>query len=454
MVVGQALRTVVVAGLLRPADFGILNLTNVLTNFTTYVDVGTGVVGQQHASGARGRGDQQAALEQLRAMAGARLVPALALAGLLTSGALLAWALGQSTAAVVLGFVALAGLLQSTWFSARGWLRVTGDFRHAMVAQLSQVLVWVTLVPLAAWRFGLVGALGAMALSYLPPVLVSAPRCDVKALVTPRVGAFRALLPAGVPVWLLLVTAFLLVNAEQLVVGATLGTTALGLYGIAMLAANAVVALSDGAAAAAHPQTIEAYERDGRIDEMTPSVTRVMRVVEAAFAVVVPLSWLGLAVVAHLYLTDYLAALPVVAIVCAGASAVGVATASNSALLAVGLHRRLPRMTLIAIVLKVALAWLVASQTGSTAAVAAACLVGSFFYAASHLRLVARALGAPSWTRFVIAHLRVPLLLALLALGSAAVEAWRGSSGFVVAALVSLVVASLAGGSALLPARR
>ena len=445
MVVGQALRTVVVAGLLRPADFGILNLTNVLTNFTTYVDVGTGVVGQQHASGARGRGDQQAALEQLRAMAGARLVPALALAGLLTSGALLAWALGQSTAAVVLGFVALAGLLQSTWFSARGWLRVTGDFRHAMVAQLSQVLVWVTLVPLAAWRFGLVGALGAMALSYLPPVLVSAPRCDVKALVTPRVGAFRALLPAGVPVWIILVTAFLLVNAEQLIVGATLGTTALGLYGIAMLAANAVVALSDGAAAAAHPQTIEAYERDGRIHGETASVTRVMQVVEVAFALIVPVTWLGLAAVAYIYLTDYLAALPVVALVCAGGAAVGVATSSNAALLAVGLHRKVPKVTLIAIALKVALGWLVATLTGSTVAVAAACLVGSFFYAASYLHLVARALGVDRRVRFVLNHLRVPALLALLALGSAVVEAGSGSFGFVVAALVSLVLASLAG---------
>ncbi|MBM6547007.1 oligosaccharide flippase family protein [Janibacter sp. YIM B02568] len=450
MVAGQAVRTLLVAGLLRPGDFGVLNLTNVLTNFSTYADVSTGVIGQQRASAARGSQRWTDADRELRDMAGARMVPALGLSLVLLLGAIVAWGVGSSRTATVLGFVALSAVLQSTWFSARGWLRVLGEFRLTMLAQLSQVLVWVTLVPLGAWTSGLLGALGALAISYLPPILVSARRVPLPALVTPRPRAFTMLVPAGIPMSLLLVTAFLLVNIEQLVVGAGLGDVALAIYGIAMLTANAVVAVSDGAAAAAHPQTLEAHARDGHLDVRTPSVTRVMRVVEAALGLVVPLSWVGMGVLTAVFLTEYEEALPVVAFVCAGASFVGTATASNAALLAVGLHRRVPRVTVVAILVKLVLASVVIVVGGPLWVVAALCVVGSAVYAVGYLRLVAQALGVDESWRFIGSHLPVPLTLVALATVSSWAHLEQGLIGFLIASAISVLVASGVGGLVLL----
>lgn len=454
LVIGQSLRTLLVARILGPASFGILNLANVGANSTIYSDLGTGVAGQQQASEARGRSEAEHARRLLIRMGRARMFPAVVLAATMLLAAITAAMTGYGAWARILAYLSIAGLLQSIWYSVHGWLRVEQRFGTATVALLGQVAIWVIGVPWAAWKWGLVGALYALALSYLPPSLIAARHCPVHLLLLPSWRAFRELVPSGLPVWMMMVSSFLMVNVDQVLAGQLLGADALGLYAIGMLSANALVAFSDGASSAAHPQTLETYAREGHLHPDLPSVTRVMRVVEIGFSFLVPLAWLGMAFLAEFFLVEYRAALPVVALLGVAAALIGIPTASNSALLAVGLHRRVPVLFLSAIVVKVAIALPLIAVWRSPQAVAAVSLVGGAFYSCRYLSLVACALGVQRGRmRFVVSHLHGVVVLASLAAATAYAAEAHGIRGYWWAAGSSLVISVTYQGATMLAQR-
>lgn len=449
MVVGQALRTLLVARILGPADFGVLNIANLATNFTTYSDLGTGLLGQQHAAEARGVGQDEAARDHLLRAGRAQMWGSLVLSGLLlVAGTLLVSADAEIPGRACL-FAAIVGPLQALWFAARGWLRVVGEFRLAMWAQWTQVAVWVLFVPLAAWRFGLLGALAVLGFSYLPPVVMSGRHCPVLSFMRPSYAAFRGNLRLGVPIWIMAVSEFAMVNVDQVLSGALLGAHALGLYSLAMLVTNALVAFSDGAAAAAHPQTLEAFARqDRRLHERQPSVVNVMVLVETAFALLVPLSWLGFAVLVGLFLPNFTEALPIIPVLTAGTCFVGVATASNSALLAVGLHRRVPALFALGIVVKIVLGIaLVRAVADGPVALAASSATAAAIYGLGYLAMVAAALAVPGpaarWG-FAIRHGLLGLILLACGAGTVAAHLAWGMRGFVLASAVTLVLVGAA----------
>jgi len=170
-----------------------------------------------------------------------------------------------------------------------------------------------------------------------------------------------------------------------------------------------------------------------------------MHVVQAAFGVLVPLSWLGVAVVTQVFLTDYQAALPIVALLGAAASAYGTTTASNAALLAVGLHVRVPAVLVVATAVRVGLSFVLVGQGAGLAGVGAAALVSTIAFTLVYLVLVARAfgLGPGRAAAFVAEHLIGPVLLGMLAMVAVAAYAGRGTAGFVVASIVALVISTL-----------
>lgn len=443
MVGGQVLRTLIVARLLGVQQFGVLNLANVTANLTALGDVGTSTVGNQKASEARGRGDLTSADTLQHAAGGARMFPSLLLGTVVALAAIVLAALGHQDAALAAGFVALSAPLQGAWFALREYLRVRGEFLRATRAQLFQVALWVTAVPLAAWKWGLAGAFVAIAASFLAPILASAPFVPLRRLLTPRWGPFRTWFRLGLPIWLGLLASFAYTNIDQFVIGALLGAEAVGIFAIGLLVSTALVAFSDGAAAAAHPQTLEFAAREGGLTSQTPSVWRTMRISQAVLGLLVPMSWLGLVVVTTVALPAYEGALAVVAILGPAAAAVGVATASNATLLATGRHRLVPVIFLAATTFKTVLALLVFQVWPDIRAFALTALLGSMVFLLTYLWVVAGALGVENrllWGGF---HLISPASLA--ALGGAsiwALDRW-GVVGFATASAIVFLISML-----------
>jgi O-antigen/teichoic acid export membrane protein len=454
VVFGQALRTLVLARLLGPASFGVLNIANVAASFTPQSDIGSGRIGELKASEARGRGNLALSEHELIQAAGARMAPAILLGAVLAAVASVLAVTGAATTATVLcvAFVAVSAPLQAAWWAVLGWLRVHGEFRRVVHAQLGQVVLWLTVVPGAAYSLGLNGALFAMAVSFVPPVLVGARSAPLRKLLRPRWSAFRRLIRPGIPVWLIFATSFAFVNLDQVVAAAMLGTEATGIYAIGLLTASALLALSDGAAAAAHPKTLEEFARAGRLPRGLPSVVTVMHIVQAAFAVLVPAAWIAMAVLTSIFLTQYRTALPVVALLGAAATLEGVTTASNSALLAVGRHRYVPALLVAATVVRVALAILLVRLGMGVLGIAAAALMASFVYAAAYLTLVARAftLHGRQLVNFLADHLLGSTVLCVLAAVAVVSYNKGGARGMVETSVIALMVAVAVQGAATL----
>jgi O-antigen/teichoic acid export membrane protein len=444
LVAGQALRTLVVARVLGPASFGILNIANVAASFTPQSDIGTGRIGEQRASEARGRGDLVLSDHELTQAAGARMAPALLLCAVLGAGAVVLLATGAASEKVMLSiaFVAVSAPLQSAWWAVLGWLRVHGQFSQVVRSQVGQVVLWLTAVPAGAYAFGLHGALFAMALSFVPPVLIASRRAPLWELVRPRWSAFRRLVRPGVPVWLIFAATFAFTNVDQFVAAGLLGAHAAGIYAIGLLSMSALLALSDGAAAAAHPRTLEEYGRAGHLAHGLPSVVRVMHLVQVAFGVLVPLSWIGLSLVTTLFLTDYQAVLPVAALLGAAASLDGTTTASNSALLAVGKHRHVPWLLAGATVVRGGLAVVLVQAGAGIVGIAVSALAASLLYTVAYLVLVAQAfsLSGRGMILFLLDHLVGSLVLTILAVIAAMLYASDGVGGLLKVAVIALPV--------------
>lgn len=444
MVLGQTIRTLLLARLLGPASFGVLSMANVAANSTMYAELGTSFVADQKASSARGRGDEPAARAALRESAGARLAPALLLALGLLVAAPIAYGLGAHRAGAVLLFLAASAPIQAVWFSCRGYLRVLGEFSLATRAQLVQAALWLSVVPLAAWWWGLPGALAAIVISFVPAILTCLTIVPWRVVLRPDPRAFLRLVPAGIHLWLALVASFLFVYIDQFLVGSLLSTAAVGMYAIASVTSSVLLAFSDGAAAAAHPQTLEAHARDGGISLTTRSITRTIRTSQLVLGLLTPLSWFGLAVLVVVFLPAYAPALDVVVLLGPSAVAIALTTAANSALLAVGRHRRVPYFFLAALVVKVVAALLLLSWRPDLTTFAAATLIAALFFLVVYYRELGHALGlrGSRCLRWIVLHLSTPLLLAALGMSILLLEP-RGPTSMALLSLAAWIASAL-----------
>lgn len=309
--------------------------------------------------------------------------------------------------------------------------------------QIGQVVVWVTVVPLVAWWFGLPGALIAMAGSFVPPVLISGAGLPMARLLRPDWRSFRRLVRPGIPVWLIFATTFAFTNIDQFTAGLLGGAEWLGYLSIATLTASALLAFADGAAAAAHPRTLEEYAARGRLDVTMPSVTRIMHVVQSGYALLVPLSWLGMGVVTWLFLNQYAQSLPLVALLGVAASFIGTTTATNSALLAVGLHARVPLLFALATLVRGGLAWTGTALGLGLIAIGIAGVFAAGLFALAYLILVAEALGLAGGAaaRFLADQLLGSTVLAVFGVATAYAWTVAGLEGFLALATVTLIIA-------------
>lgn len=439
MVGGQVLRTLIMARLLGVHQFGVLNLANVSANFTALADVGTSVIGNQKASEARGGGRLEEGLRLQTDAGSARMFPSLVIGALVAVAAVILWASGRTDLAVAAGFVAVSAPLQGGWFAVREYLRVSGQFVLATRAQINQVAVWLTAVPLATWAWGLTGAFVTISGSFLAPVLAARRHVPLRQLMIPRWGPFHRWLRLGLPIWLGLVTSFLYTNIDQFVMGAVLGPGAVGIYAIGLLVSTALVAFTDGAAAAAHPQTLENAARLGKLDLATLSIWKTMRISQAVLGIMVPLSWLALVLLTATVLPAYESALPLVTLLGPASAAVGVATASNSALLATGRHRLVPLIFLLATVSKTALVLLALALWPSVMTFAVTAFIGSLVFLVTYLATLAKALDVHRPLAWLAFHLVSPMALAIFGyLVILAMRSW-GPTGYAGASTLAIV---------------
>lgn len=445
---GQALRTLVLARILAPSQFGVLNITNVGSNLTAYTDIGAGIHGERLAAEARGRGDLEASRERLVESAGARMFPALVFAALLAAGGAVAGVTGRTETALPLVFIAVSAPLMALWLACRGWLHVHGQIAQIMWCQMSQVAIWLTVVPASALLGGLPGALFSMAFSYVPPILIAGRWAPLTRLVVPRLGALRSLVGHGFTLWVIQLSMFGFINVDQVIISMAAGNAALGHYAIALLVATALAALSDGAALSGHVKTLEAVARKGYLTPRIPSVTTVMHTVQVGFGILVPVAWIGAAGMIYLFLPQYTEGLPAVALLGAGMSLMGVVVSSNSALLSVDLHRRVPFVYLTAIVVKIVAAYFLVMRWPGVVGVGLASLLGGITLALGMVFLLSRAFVRPrrSVLRLTAEFLSGGLTLAALAVGVVVAYLDHGVAGFILASAGALVVSVLVHG--------
>lgn len=438
---GQAVRSLLLARILSPALFGLLNITNIGSNLTAYADMGAGPQGERQAAHERGLGRLDSMEAELLSAAGARMFPA----GVLFLGGTLAGLIvanGNRLLSIQLAFLAGSAPLMALWMSCRGWLHVHGQISRIAYCQLAQVFVWLLIVPLAAFWRGIEGALASMLFSYVPPVLVAWRGVPVHKFLLPNLRAFRQLAPRGLALWFVQVANFVYVNADQALLSARLGSAAVGLYALGTMVATALTALSDAAALAGHVKTLESVARAGYLSPEFPSVTRVMHTVLLGFSALVPLAWAGTAALTILFLPQFVESLPVVALLGAGASMIGVTVASNASLLSVGLHRSLPRIVLVATAAKLGLMAVVLQIWPSVTAAAAAAVFGAGIVALGTLHLLARGFQRPARTTPGLSaeFLQGGLILVVGAAAASVAFHAHGAMAFLLASLATLIV--------------
>lgn len=439
---GQAVRTLLLAKILAPASFGTLNITNIGSNLTTYADIGTGMHAERLAAQARGRDEPDESKRILIQAARSRMVPAWILLCTLGAAAALATALGNETLTLALSFLAASAPLMSLWMACRGWLHVHGAFRWMMYCQLTQVLVWLTAVPIASYLWGLRGALASMAASYLPPILCASVKMPVWRFLLPDWRSFIRWIPGGAPLWFIQLMSFVFINVDQAIISITLDQESVGFYAIAMLTSTALLAFSDAAAMSGHMRTLEHVARVGYLSPTLPSVTRVMQTVQVGFIVLVPLSWVAAGLLTAVFLTQYTASLVPLLFLGVGASLMGVVVASNSALLSLGRHVRLPFLYLSAIAVKISLALLLVRWLPSLVTIAVVSLIGSLVVAIGWLILLSRAFERPrrSGPALLAQFLRGAAVLTVMAISVAWAYDVASVRGFLVASLCAALM--------------
>ncbi len=252
-------RNVLIARVMGPAAFGLWNLCVVILRLTTESHLGALSALATDAPVHRGAGrlDDARALER-RALG---LTILLAMTASLIAAATLRLAGGPPLylAAALLGVTVV---LQQQFFADCVVLRTRGIFRRVAIAQIAFAAVHVAgLAALLASHY-VTGALAAWSAGLLAAIVVMRVRArEPMPSVRPAGGA--GLIVRGVPTYLVGLTFTLLLQADRTIVGAMLGTEALGHYGVTALGASALLLLPDAFGGVLWPLAGQEFGRSG-----------------------------------------------------------------------------------------------------------------------------------------------------------------------------------------------
>ena len=389
LAVASLVRTVVIARVMGPAAFGLWRIAAVSLRLGVESHAGALTTLAAEAPVHRGAGRDDAARDlELRASA---VTTSLALAAGAAAALVLAASGGRAAlvAAAVLGATAV---LQQRFFADAAVLKARNEFGRVALAQCAFAALHlaglVALVP----SYWLTGALVSWAAALVVAVVVMRVRAGVS--MPPARPSFDGggVVRRGTAAWLVTVTATLLLQADQVVVGALLGTTALGLYGVLAIGSAALLFAPEAFGAALWPVLGLTYGRaGGNPAALAQLAERSVRALALASAAVLALSLAGTDVVVAWQLPGYADALAALRPSLAGVYLLALAVPLRFLLVTAGRSGAALRAQVVALVAAVALEAAACAAGWGLVGVACAGAIVALVLLAALLAVTARA---------------------------------------------------------------
>ena len=438
LAVASLVRTVVVARVMGPAAFGLWRIAAVALRLAVESHAGALTTVSSEAPVHRGAGRNDAARDvERRASA---VTTSLALAAGVAAALVLA-ATGGRTAFVAAAALGATVVLQQRFFADAAILKSRNEFGRVALAQCAFAALHlaglVALVP----SYFLTGALVSWAAALLVSVIVL--RVRPRAALPPARPSLDGggVVRRGMAPWLVTVTSTLLLQADQVVVGALLGTSALGLYGVLAIGSAALLFAPEAFGGALWPVAGLTYGRaSGNPASLARLAERSVRALSFASAAVLAVALAGTDLVIAWQLPAYADATGALRPYLAGVHLLALAVPLRFLLVTVGASSTALRAQVVALVAAVALESVACAAGWGLVGVASAGAVVACVLFAVMLRATARAGVIASRTSVRLFIESGVLLAAALGLDLAFAEsAWTLRVG------VPLVLAAVAG---------
>lgn len=404
-------RNVLVAQALGPAAFGVWSAAWMALRLTLESHAGALSVLAAEAPVHRGAGRVEAARAIERGAVAATIALALVAAALAVAGVALTTGIPPLAAV----FLAVTVVLQQQFFADAATLRSRGVFARVAVAQTAFALVhaawlvpllrsWALAGALASWSLALAAAIGFLRVRPAEPL-------------PPPVPSLRGadLVRRGMPAFLVGITFALLMQTDRFVVGALLGTEALGHYSVLGIGAAALLFLPEAFGRVFWPVAGERFGQGGEDPAALAGLAeRAVRGLALASAAGLAFAVAATDVLVERWLPGFAAALPALRLYLVGVHFLALTIPPRFVLVTTGRSRR-------------ALALQVAAIAAAAAGSAVACAAGgglpgvagaSAIVAAS---LLASLLGCAAGARVLASRTAMRLFAEAAALAVAAV---------------------------------
>jgi O-antigen/teichoic acid export membrane protein len=418
LAVASLVRTVVVARVMGPAAFGLWRVATVALRLCVESHAGALSVLAAEAPVHRGAGRAEAARD-LESRA-STLTTALALAAGIAAAVVLAASGGRAVlvAAAVLGATAV---LQQRFFADAAVLRSRNEFGRVALAQCAFAALHLAGLVVLVPAYWLTGALASWAAALVVAVVVMRVRAALPPS-RPALGG-AGLVRRGAATWLVTVTATLLLQADQVVVGALLGTTALGIYGVLAIGSAALLFAPEAFGGALLPVAGLAYGRAGEDPAALARLAgRSVRGIALVSAAVLALSLAGTDVVIAWQLPGYADATAALRPYLAGVYLLAAAVPLRILLVTAGASRAALRAQFVALLAGVALESIACAGGWGLVGVACAGAMVASVLLASLLGATARAGVVSSRMALRLFAEACALLVAALALDAVLVD--------------------------------
>lgn len=286
------LRGLSVARLLGPELFGVWASMRLVLVFSLFSDLGGEAGMVRLAPEAVGAGDRAAAERYRGAAATVRAVATLCVVAALGTFVVLRPPTGPAGVAVWLALAAVIAASQAQTFY-QACLRSTHRFEHASAALFAFALLSTVAGVAAAWRFGLLGFVIALAGTYSGVFVVSVAAGGAFPRPNLHWPSIRAVVGTGFGITIAGMLAVLQWHTDKLMLWLFAGSTALGLYTLPTYLTNAIQMLPHAMAGVLYPRMLEAL---GRRESHTVVHPYLEEIAVAATRFACP--WLGLMAVA------------------------------------------------------------------------------------------------------------------------------------------------------------
>ncbi len=371
-------RGVALAALLGPSALGVWSLLRVAAQYLVVAGLGVQRGLEVEAAAHRGgRGGERFSVAERYAAAGNAFV--LLSHGALTGIALiLACLISDPTWRVLLAGIAATAVLERLWFHAATFLRAQAEVREFALVELAHAAFQLAAPVTLALLWGLHGAILGLAVAYAGGLALMWGRVPLRPCWC--WASTRTMIRLGLPVTVGVLLQLLLGSVDRLVLAVASGVEGLGQYAFAVSVASIGAAGGFIVRTAVFPEIFHAA-RHGAAAEWAHDIERLLVTLAWALSLLLGLVSLGIEpLVGHL-LPAYAAAVPAARIYVFTGVAQGLIAVAMLGAQAADRQRQIPSLTVLAVLVGGALAWLALQIGAGLAGVAAASLATRLGYA-------------------------------------------------------------------------